>query len=562
MPEISAKDVKALRDRTGAGMMDCKKALTDADGDVDKAIELLRVKQGKRIEDRGERVASEGTVQTYVHHNAKIGVIVEVDCETDFVAKNDDFVSFAREVASHIAAAAPRWVSQEEVPARGRARPSCGSSSRRPPTSRRRSAPRSRRASSRSGTARSCCSTSPTSTPTSTTARRSASSAAPGRGDDRRERRDPAFLAVRRRGVGAADEQAGLQAGPAQALGRGADGPARVRHRPRAGGRDRDRCARRRRVGRPARDRSGRRQHLPRPARRRRGHGPRDRRLHGDAGDRAERAGAPGRLREAGRAHPRAVGDHSPGGRRALHPPPRDAPPREGARRDLRGGHRQPVLHDRHGGCAARERDPRRGDPDGQERRRGRLQRRSGARPGRRVHPADHAHGGDPAPPRGDGRDRADALHGEPPADPRLQRRRPRQHRARCSPARRSERSSRRPRRERARTRSARGRRVILLPRWPPFPCNGSDRRPDRGCARAHAQVGRGDRARARIRPHRPREPVAARPHPGRLLRGTDAATPDRDDLGPRGAPADDPAVRRLHDQGDREGDQRRQTSA
>ena len=120
MPEISAKDVKALRDRTGAGMMDCKKALTEADGDVDKAIELLRVKQGKRIEDRGERVASEGTVQTYVHHNAKIGVIVEVDCETDFVARNDDFVAFARDVAAHIAAAAPRWVSQEEVPAEAR----------------------------------------------------------------------------------------------------------------------------------------------------------------------------------------------------------------------------------------------------------------------------------------------------------------------------------------------------------------------------------------------------------------------------------------------------------
>ncbi|HEY1775204.1 MAG TPA: translation elongation factor Ts [Solirubrobacteraceae bacterium] len=120
MPEISAKDVKALRDRTGAGMMDCKKALTDADGDIDKAIELLRLKQGKRIEDRGERVASEGTVQTYLHHNAKIGVIIEVDCETDFVARNDDFVAFAREVASHIAAAAPRWVTQEEVPAEAR----------------------------------------------------------------------------------------------------------------------------------------------------------------------------------------------------------------------------------------------------------------------------------------------------------------------------------------------------------------------------------------------------------------------------------------------------------
>ncbi|MGD0980268.1 MAG: translation elongation factor Ts [Solirubrobacteraceae bacterium] len=113
---ISAADVKALRDRTGAGMMDCKKALTEAGGDVDKAIEILRVKAGKRIEDRGERVATEGTIQTYVHHNGKLGVLVEVDCETDFVARTDDFIGFAREVASHIAAAAPRWLSEEQVP--------------------------------------------------------------------------------------------------------------------------------------------------------------------------------------------------------------------------------------------------------------------------------------------------------------------------------------------------------------------------------------------------------------------------------------------------------------
>jgi elongation factor Ts len=113
---ISAADVKALRDRTGAGMMDCKKALTEAGGDVEKAIEILRVKAGKRIEDRGERVASEGTIQTYVHHNGKLGVLVEVDCETDFVARTDDFVGFARDVASHIAAAAPRWLSDEQVP--------------------------------------------------------------------------------------------------------------------------------------------------------------------------------------------------------------------------------------------------------------------------------------------------------------------------------------------------------------------------------------------------------------------------------------------------------------
>ncbi len=114
--EISAKDVKALRDRTGAGMMDCKKALTEAAGDTERAIELLRVKQGRRLEDRGERVAAEGTVQTYIHSNAKVGVLVEIDCETDFVARNPDFVTFAREVALHVAAAAPRYVTRDEVP--------------------------------------------------------------------------------------------------------------------------------------------------------------------------------------------------------------------------------------------------------------------------------------------------------------------------------------------------------------------------------------------------------------------------------------------------------------
>ena len=111
----SAKEVKALRDRTGAGMMDAKKALVESGGDTDQAIEILRKKQGKRIEDRGERVATEGTVQTYIHSNAKVGVLVEVNCETDFVARNDDFVAFARDIALHIAAANPLYVSQDEV---------------------------------------------------------------------------------------------------------------------------------------------------------------------------------------------------------------------------------------------------------------------------------------------------------------------------------------------------------------------------------------------------------------------------------------------------------------
>src|SRR3979411_1538635 len=94
--EISAKDVKALRGRTGAGMMDCKQALTEAEGDIEKAIELLRVRQGKKIQDLGERAATEGTIQAYVHAGNKVGVLIEVDCNTDFVAKNEEFVGFAK----------------------------------------------------------------------------------------------------------------------------------------------------------------------------------------------------------------------------------------------------------------------------------------------------------------------------------------------------------------------------------------------------------------------------------------------------------------------------------
>ena len=115
--EVSAKDVKALRERTGAGMMDCKRALAEANGDVEKAIEILRVQQGKKIQDLGERVATEGTVQSYIHAGARVGVLVEVDCNTDFVAKNEDFVAFARAVAIQIAGSpAVRYVSRDDVP--------------------------------------------------------------------------------------------------------------------------------------------------------------------------------------------------------------------------------------------------------------------------------------------------------------------------------------------------------------------------------------------------------------------------------------------------------------
>jgi elongation factor Ts len=115
-PAISASDVKELRQRTGAGMMDCKAALQEAGGDMDKAVEILRVKMGSKIGKLAGREAAEGTVQSYIHANGKVGVLVEVDCNTDFVAKNEDFVAFAREVAMHIAASpGTRFVSAEEV---------------------------------------------------------------------------------------------------------------------------------------------------------------------------------------------------------------------------------------------------------------------------------------------------------------------------------------------------------------------------------------------------------------------------------------------------------------
>jgi len=113
---VTASDVKALRERTGAGMMECKKALEETGGDTERAIELLRVKGQAKAAQRGERRAAEGVIAHYVHSNDKIGVIVEVNCETDFVARNDEFKEFARDVALHIAAAAPRWVSEEDVP--------------------------------------------------------------------------------------------------------------------------------------------------------------------------------------------------------------------------------------------------------------------------------------------------------------------------------------------------------------------------------------------------------------------------------------------------------------
>lgn len=116
MAEISAKDVKALRDRSGAGMMDCKRALEEAGGDLEKAVEILRVKGQALAAKRGARDAGEGVVQSYIHATGKVGVLLEVNCETDFVARNPEFQSFAKDVALHIAAAAPQYVSKDDVP--------------------------------------------------------------------------------------------------------------------------------------------------------------------------------------------------------------------------------------------------------------------------------------------------------------------------------------------------------------------------------------------------------------------------------------------------------------
>jgi elongation factor Ts len=115
MADVTAADVKALRERTGAALMDCKSALTEAEGDVDRAIELLRVKGQASAAKREGRGTNEGVVSSYIHANDRVGAMVEVQCETDFVARNEDFKVFAYQVALHIAATAPQYVSTEEI---------------------------------------------------------------------------------------------------------------------------------------------------------------------------------------------------------------------------------------------------------------------------------------------------------------------------------------------------------------------------------------------------------------------------------------------------------------
>ncbi|MDP9188637.1 MAG: translation elongation factor Ts [Actinomycetota bacterium] len=117
MAKVSAADVKALRDRTGAGMMDCKQALEESGGDADKALEVLRRKGAASAEKRSGRGTGEGYVASYTHATGRVGVLVELRCETDFVARNEEFQAFAREIAVHVAAMYPTYVGLDDVPA-------------------------------------------------------------------------------------------------------------------------------------------------------------------------------------------------------------------------------------------------------------------------------------------------------------------------------------------------------------------------------------------------------------------------------------------------------------
>ncbi len=114
--KITAEMVKKLRDMTGAGMMDCKKALQEADGDFDKAIEILRKKGAAKAAKKAGRATGEGIITSYVHFNGRIGVLLELNCETDFVARTDEFKELAYNLAKQVAAMSPRWVSREDVP--------------------------------------------------------------------------------------------------------------------------------------------------------------------------------------------------------------------------------------------------------------------------------------------------------------------------------------------------------------------------------------------------------------------------------------------------------------
>ena len=161
MAEITAAAVKQLRELTGAGFMDCKRALEEAGGDVDKAVAALREKGLAAAQKKSGREAREGLVSSYIHPGGRLGVLIEVNCETDFVARTDEFQKLVKDLAMQVAGLAPTYVDADEIPADvlEAKRPSC-SPIRRRPASPPRSARRSSRASSRSGTRTSASSTS------------------------------------------------------------------------------------------------------------------------------------------------------------------------------------------------------------------------------------------------------------------------------------------------------------------------------------------------------------------------------------------------------------------
>ena len=290
-PTISAADVKELRQKTGAGMMDCKNALSEAGGDMDKAIELLRVKMGNKLGKLADRATAEGTIQSYIHATGKVGVLVQVECNTDFVARNEDFVAFAKDLALHIAASPQtKYVTEDEIPAEDKEAETRVFEQQleaegKPENIRPkiiegklkawykdvvllRPDPRQRRQARRQDDR-----------PAARRPRR----------EDRRERRGPPLRALRRRrGVSQpAFERIMLKLSGESLMGPldyGTD-PDRVRAVAAA---DQEGARSRRR----GRDRRRRGEHLPRHEGRRRRDGPRHGRLHGDAGHGAQRAAA------------------------------------------------------------------------------------------------------------------------------------------------------------------------------------------------------------------------------------------------------------------------------
>ena len=165
MAEITAEMVKLLREATNAGVLDCKKALTDANGDFEAAVEYLRKKGLATAAKKATRDANEGIIGTYIHGGSKVATLVEVNCETDFVARTDQFQQLARDLAMHVTAARPLWVDREDVPAKMPSPRRRKSTASRWPTaaSRRRWSTRSSRASSTSGTVKCACWSSPSS---------------------------------------------------------------------------------------------------------------------------------------------------------------------------------------------------------------------------------------------------------------------------------------------------------------------------------------------------------------------------------------------------------------